>query len=320
MKNSSPIIFIHYGDAEFLKYTLGALKITNPLKRIILLGDTKNQYLGTQIGIEHYLFDNYNTGKEIELFNKVFKVIKGELHNFNKTNGVDYWTKFVFKRWFNLYNFILEQNINSFWTFDSDNLIFENLEKHEDLLSKYDNTEQCKGSCMNGFVSNINTVKNYIDTINKLFQNEDYIAKQQQDFSINTNYAFTEMRAYDEYKKSCNPKTIRLGDVYLDKYFDDCICFENDMEMTTLKNGKQVKQVYLGNNGKVFIKSILTNKLIPCINLNMSWVSNRLIYRLYNHIKKKPIITSPVAMNMEDEFFYKLSRRIVDRVKSIFTK
>lgn len=317
MIDKAPIIFIHYGDAEFLKYTLGSLKFTNPNKRIILLGDNRNQYLAKLIGIEHYLFNDYSSGKEIELFDKVFKVIKGEKHDFDKTDGVDFWTKFVFRRWFNIYNFILLNNIDAFWIFDSDNLVFMDLAKFETDLSQFDNTEQCNGICMNGYISNQKTVKGYIEKINELFQREEYIQQQRDEFKTNTNYAFTEMRAYAQYKKEEKIKTIRLTDNFKEIYFDDCVCFEHDMETVVLKNGKMIKQLYLGNEGKVFVKSKFGEKLIPCANLNMSWVSNRLIERLYKHLKNRRKINIPVPMEMNDESWYLLYNRVYDKLKSI---
>lgn len=321
MKKIAPVIFIHYGDAAYLKHTLGSLKITNPDKRIILLGDARNQYLANLIGIEHYLFDDYATGEETALFDNVFRVIKGDKHDFNKTDGTDFWTKFVFKRWFNIYNFITQNNIEAFWTFDSDNLVFTDLEKFELALSQYDNTEQCYGSCMNGFVSNQRTVKGYIDKINELFQRPEYLQQQRDEFKINTNYAFTEMRAYAQYKEEEKINTIRLSDKFTDVYFDDCICIEyNHMEMIELKGGRKVKQLYLGGNGTIYVKNTLNGSLIPCSNLNMSWVSDRLIERLYNHFKNKPAINTPVPMKMDDESWYVLYNRVLNKIKRITSK
>ena len=179
----SPVIFIHYGYAEYLEYSLKSVKLFNPKKRVILLGDKQNRDVAKRCKIEHYDFDSYDYGNEIEIFNKVFKFIAGK----NEKNS--YWINFVFRRWFLIYTFLLKENIDSFWTFDSDNLILTNLEKFENFYSQYDCTEQCNGKCLNGFIPTRKVVKNYVDKINELFQKEEYIKNQEEVMSKNPFWA-----------------------------------------------------------------------------------------------------------------------------------
>ncbi len=116
MSESSPIIFIHYGNANYLRHVLRAARTSNPDKRIILLGDESNRHLARP-GIEHHLFSDLNTGPEIERFNRVFQLIKGENHIYRKLHGADHWTHFVFLRWFLILNFLRREKIGAFWTF-----------------------------------------------------------------------------------------------------------------------------------------------------------------------------------------------------------
>jgi len=110
-----PVIFIHFGDSDYLFYTLKCAKVSNADSRIILLGDNSNDY--SAIGMEHFYFSDYNYSEEIKLFEKVYKFIVGNDH------GKEYWTKFGFKKWVYIFNYIREHSIDRFWTFDSDNLI-----------------------------------------------------------------------------------------------------------------------------------------------------------------------------------------------------
>lgn len=275
-----PIIFIHYGDSSYLKYTFKSTRIFNPYCRIILLGDEHNQHY-TNLGIEHFLFANYNTSQEFKLFEKVYKFIAGSTH------GKSHWTKFVFQRWFHIFEFIQSQEIEQFWTFDSDNLIFTNLYTLVPRLIQYDCTEQCNGICMNGFVNGQKIVKGYLDTINSLFMDKEFLENQAREFVDNPTYAFTEMRAYDEYRNRNKLNTIKLQQVLDGETFDECICQSQGMEFL---NGK--KKLFF-KNGSIYQKNELNQKLLKVNTINMSWTNIFLIEELFtyvvnNHLNKFP--------------------------------
>ncbi len=277
---SLPIIFIHYGDSDYLKYTLRSAKVFNSNSRVILLGDESNEFY-TYLGIEHFYFKDYSNSPEIRLFEKVYKFIAGSEH------GKTEWTHFVFRRWFHVFEFIQSQEIEQFWTFDSDNLIFVNLEKFSINLTKYDCTEQCNGSCMNGFVGSQKVVKGYIDTINNLFTDTEYLKKQAKDFIAHSDYAFTEMRAYDEYRQRGNLNSIRLQTLFDDETFDECLCQPQGMEFI---DGK--KKLFF-KNGFIYQKNALNQKLLKANTINMSWTNISLIEELFtyvvnNHLNKFP--------------------------------
>ncbi len=274
MKKEAPIVFIHYGDTPYLKYTLDIAKKTNPDKEVVLLGDKKNEKY-EKIGIKHFYFDDYNKGEEIEIFDRVFQFIAGTSHKKKA------WVNFVFRRWFYIYNFAKQNNIQSFWTFDSDNLILSNLSKHEERFSKIDCTSQCNGSCMNGYIKNLHVVKAYLDKINELFQRSEYLKKQEREFEQHPNWAFTEMRAFETFKEENRPKVYRLNSILDNETFDECICQEHGMEMEyNLRFNRMMKKLYFKDN-KIYEKSIETGKLAKVNTLNMSWVTTSFIEKVY---------------------------------------
>lgn len=284
--SKTPIIFIHYGDSEYLKYTLDLARKTNPQKRVVLLGDEKNKKY-EKLGIEHIPFAKYDYGKEIETFEKVYKFIAGV------NQRKKYWTNFVFKRWFYIYNFIIEQNIERFWTFDSDTLVLNPLSKYEKIYSEFDNTEQCNGSCMNSLINNQNVVRGYINKINELFTRDGYLDEQKKDMEENPDWAFTEMRAYKAYKEESSIKTTRLNTIMNAHTFDECICQEDGMETEYSKYAKRsIKKLYL-KNGKVYEKTKDSGKLIEIQTINMSWVPLSLIEKIYYYTLRKSFLYWP---------------------------
>lgn len=268
-----PIIFIHYGHAGYLRYTMDCARLFNPEKRIILLGDDDNKYVKL-FGIEHYQFKDFDYGPELKRFESLFRAIVGKQH------GREEWVKFTFKRWFLMYNFAMSEKINSFWSFDSDTLIPSHLRDHEDKFKDYDCTEQCNGICMNGYIGNLKVVKGYLDKINELYQRPDYLKLQEQIVETNPTHAFTEMMAYDTFRNETSPRTIRLNSIINNEAFDDCICQSHDMEM---QGDGKIKKLYVLDDGSIATHHIPSAKLVKAVTLNLSWVPAAFVVDLYFH-------------------------------------
>lgn len=282
-----PLVFIHYGNSSYLKFTLRAARLFNPQKPIILLGDDRNDHF-TRFGLEHHNFADYASGPEIELFDCVYRFIGGRKHPDSP------WVKFVFRRWFHLYCFLSAHGIEQFWTFDTDTLLLTSLAAQEHKYLQYDCTEQCGGSCMNGLVNNLRVVKGYLDKINELFQREDYLQRQRQDFEVHPEYAFTEMRAFVAYKQECRIRTIRLSSVVNGEAFDDCLCVAEDMEpLDRLPDGLGPlrcglpKKLYMSPDGRVYCHHLPTGTLVKMNSLNLSWLPDYLFPRILNHAKRQ---------------------------------
>lgn len=277
-----PIIFVHYGNSEYLKYVFKCARLYNPTKRIILLGDQSNLKIALSNGIEHYLYEDFGKTHEAETFEKVYKHIAGEQHK------KEFWTKFVFKRWFYVYGFIKENNFcDGFWHFDSDNMILTSLKDHEYKFENYDCTEQCNGICMNGLIAKSDVVEEYLKKINDLFQDNEYIEKQIKDFETKPKLAFTEMRAYKTFKEDSNIKTIRLNTIIDDESFDECICHTHGMETYNKKIGSRtLKKLYVSEDYKIFCYHLDKKRFIKMNSLNLSWVPNYLYHYILNVGKK----------------------------------
>ena len=313
----SPIIFCHYGNTFYLKYTLKSARINNPDKRIILLGDNTNRIIAKNIGVEHYLFKSFKYGSELEKFNSVYRLIQGNKHN-NIRAGND-WVNFVFKRWFYVYNFVLAEGFNSFWHFDSDTMILDNLERFEAILSEYDCTEQCNGSCLNGYISNISTVFGYITKINDIFERKEYLNSVQEEFSRNNQgFAFTEMRAYEIFKTEANIKAFHLNKIIDNTNFDDCICQEHGMVMDTLPfDNKKIKKVYLNPDGRFFCK--YQKKLIKMNSLNLSTMPRYIFSSVLNHSLKKKEGFTLIPKEIEMQTLASQKMPLLFKMKTLFS-
>lgn len=264
--NYLPVIFTHYGNSEYLKYSLLCLKYTNPNSRLILLGDVSNRKVAKKCGWEHYNLIDYSDSLHNK-FNYIFKHVQGKKHNHIRY-GQD-WLKYVFERWFRINSFIQIHNISRFWHFDSDTMVLKDLSQFVEDLSRYDFSLQCNNTCLNGIVSS-NVVLEFCQHICCLFEDEAFLEKQQKEFdTVSENYAFTEMRAFDHYQHLTPRNRIHLLTAFNGVVFDDCICQEHGFEMQTLPSGEIVKKISF-KDGRVY--GYLDEGIVEFSSLNLSWV------------------------------------------------
>lgn len=279
--DAAPIIFIHYGDAGYLRHTLAAARRSNPGKRIILLGDPTNRHFAGP-GITHHDMADFAAGSLISTFDKVFQLIKGDSHNYRKLKGADFWTRFVFRRWFIIQEFITQQNITKFWTFDSDTLILAPLAPREARFATYDCTEQCRGKCLNGFIPSATIVRRYVERINELFQRPAYLEEQRVFFRTHKGLAFTEMSAYETFRTEDQLNTFHLALPVDGEAFDDALCFTENFAVhpEKIKGRLAIKDLHLHPAGAVFATEHSSQEQVRLLTLNLSWMPDYIFRRL----------------------------------------
>lgn len=282
LKKDICIVFSHFGYSKYLEYTLRCAKLTNPKAKLVFIGDSKNKKVALATGWEHYDMRILRRGELWERFNACYKTVQGRNHH-NIKNGQD-WLRYVFERWFLINNFLLENSISSFWHFDSDTMILQDLSQFSDVFDSYDFSVQCGGTCLNGF-SKADILKGYGEFTCELFEDESFIQNQQKEFdTINTNYAFTEMRAFDLYKQSSHYKWIHLMYFTLDRVFDDCIYQDNGFETYNLYKSKIIKNIFF-EYGSAF--GIRDKRKINFVTLNLSCVPDELFEWVYESVRNK---------------------------------
>jgi len=268
---SAPIIFCHFGNSPYLPYVFACATLSNPGKQIVLLGDESNRRTAERFGLVHVPFAAIPQGEATATFEHVYRRVTGPKCG-HLRDGTD-WIKFVFKRWFHVYDFLSRNKIRSFWHFDSDNMLLDDLSVHESRLATYDCTEQCNGCCMNGYMANCDVLGRYLSKINELFQRKELLDTMSREFhDVHLTYAFTEMRAYKIFKQEDHLRTFHLNAVTDGTAFDDCICQEHGMEMERLYFGKHIKKVFLSDNGQFHCRSLSDHTFVRMASLNLSWV------------------------------------------------
>lgn len=257
-KDNTPIIFVHYGYNNYLATTIASALLTNPRKRVILIGDPSNKMFES-LGAEHYDFTTLDNGQEIDEFERIWKFIP--------TWDVQYqpeFFKFVFKKWYFINRFIEINGMSRFWHFDSDTMIMEDLGSLEESFSRYDCTEQVGGRCMGGLISNHKAVQAYVASMNHDLRSGVYLDNQ-------STGAYNEMDAYIRFRDA-NPwlRSFNLSEVHEGQMYEahalGLPAPDDDLET---EGGR--KKFSIGSNGNLYRKRMSTNEHINIYAINMSW-------------------------------------------------
>lgn len=269
---SSPVLFIHYGTAAYLARTLRCAVLANPAKQVFLLGDTDNRCLA---GDGVVFVDCADLASEAAArFDAVFEPIEGARHKFNKPGGTERWLKFIFRRWFLIAEFLQKQNIDWFWTFDSDTLILAPLIAREKRFVAYEATTQCHDRCLNGLIGSRRLVERYSDCILDLFEDANYLAAQRERMKQQAGLAFNEMDAFGEFRRRENVRTFHAARPLDGEFFDDALAYDANFEVSPQKvAGRiQVKRLWSSPDGALYAKHLETDRFVRMVTCNLSWL------------------------------------------------
>ena len=309
-----PIIFIHYGGVKYLKYTLRCARKSNPEKRIILLGDQSNKRYAHKTA-DFFDMENFSNSPEHEEYQAIFQIIHGERHRFTKRHGMEFWLRFVFRRWFLINEFLQRENIGAFWTFDSDTLVLESLASREARFAAYDATTQCCGKCLNGWVGSSELVNRYVQCILDQFKDKNFLEQQRIRINQNIALSFNEMDAFCEFQKRERVKTIHAQKPIQGEIFDDALALVSGFEVADeLLLGRMEVKKLLNKDGGIFAQEKESGKYVRLLTCNMSWMPDFMWKRIqgaralqnpmYNHFVK----THPISYNQS--FIDKLVQKI----------
>ena len=133
-------------------------------------------------------------------------------------------------------------------------------------------TSQCNDGCMNGYI-NQQVLTEFTSSIISQFKDHELLNKYLEEFEVNTGYAFTEMRAFDNFQRE---KSVSHHALTLDGWIlDDCLAQSQNFVTEVLFNGREIKKVYFRDGITSFQK--ITGELVPVAALNFSWLETSYI-------------------------------------------
>lgn len=110
-----PVIFVHFGKCDYLRYSVDKAAQTNPTSRIIVLTDEKQDLIERPNVEVHDLYDYFNGASDFAVYYKHLS-----------TNDFHYELS-CFQRWFVIKEFCEKEDIENFFYCDSDVFLFCNV-------------------------------------------------------------------------------------------------------------------------------------------------------------------------------------------------
>jgi hypothetical protein len=150
-----PIIFLHFSNSDYLKYSLKQAKQSNPKSAIYLIGDETNDCYDF---IEHHFFSDYFHGAYA--FSKIYR-------HFNST---DYeYELFNFQRWFILQEFLEINKMEKCLYLDSDTMLYADATEEQKKFAQFDLTLSYKTSGCTFFLNRIQALADFCQFLTDIY-------------------------------------------------------------------------------------------------------------------------------------------------------
>jgi hypothetical protein len=119
-----PIVFLHNTNSDYLKYSLGQAKRSNPESAIYLIGNDSNDCYNF---VEHHSFSNYFQGAND--FSNIYR-------HYNTTSYE--YEVFCFQRWYILLEFLVNNQVEKCLYLDSDTMLYTDITKEQKKFAQFD--------------------------------------------------------------------------------------------------------------------------------------------------------------------------------------
>lgn len=295
-----PIIFVHYGASWFLEPVFECARKFNPETPIILLGEGMNQEIAKKHDITYFPFKDFHTDQSRKFIQ--------EYKHVGTTEGEDQRKHCIcFVRWTLMEEFMKKHGVESAWYFDSDTLICQNLEKvYPWYLSKAYWISNRISGC-NTLVINRRILGHLNDIIFQKMNDQDFIDGKKRALEKRIQeggqYNLCDMSCIGEFSKT--PMVGDLTDIVQGCTFDPNINLDTAdqrfnenypyyFEMMNFSGRpRPVKKIFYQKEAGVtypycsmYQKDSPEKKMIRMLTLNMSWLTEKQLYMIYNPIKR----------------------------------
>lgn len=245
-----PILFFHYGNPKYLKYSLKQAKHFNPDSIIYLLGDKANNCYPF---VHHVMMEKYD--EQAKDFTKVYK--------HKSTNEKNYELN-CFLRWFYIEAFCREHHIGPFIYLDSDVLLFKDVSTMEPFFTgcTIANTGDTCGVPAFTYFSGHKAIKDFCDYMMLSYTKPELWQQLEEFYKPYAEHpelegGISDMILFHFYFRDHPTETKKLDLINDELAVDENIRHANGYEM-----GSKIKKIYW-QNGIPYCKHLALNKLIP---------------------------------------------------------
>lgn len=280
-----PVVFVHYGDAEYLKYTLAQAKTSNPASIVYLIGDTTNDNYEF---IEHHFIDDYTS--EAQKFSALYK--------HNSPNPYEY-ELFCFQRWFVLKEFITKNNVKKCLYLDSDVMLYADLAKEHANFRNYDFTLSYRAVAHCNYINTLDTLNNFCRFVLDCYQDKAIFQRIHDKVQALNKRGYlggiSDMILFNEFVATCPDKIGEISTITGNSTYDGNINFSDGFEVE-----KGIKNIFWINK-QPYGKHIQSDSLIRFNILHFQGSAKNSIKEyftgeiFYSEVIKKWVIKYPAS-------------------------
>jgi len=121
-----PVVFVHFSNSDYLKYSLSQARHSNPESTIYLIGNDSNDCYNF---VEHHSFSNYFQGAND--FSNIYR-------HYNTTSYE--YEVLCFQRWYILLEFLVNNQVEKCLYLDSDTMLYTDITKEQKKFAQFDFT------------------------------------------------------------------------------------------------------------------------------------------------------------------------------------
>lgn len=253
-----PILIIHQGDNEYIKYSLKQLKFSNPNSDVFLIGTNANKRHCPD-NIKHVLIDDF-IYSALE-FSKIFQQIDKSFSNSNNKKcfiPIDDYNLFCYQRWFILRDFMQANNLSKCCYLDSDCMLYTdiNISTYKSLQTNWIG------------IFNMDELNNFCSFIEKHFS-DNYLLEELLKFTIGITHTFVSDMALLWLFNRFPENKFKLG--YFNESFFDQNIHDHNIYFTghfpELEMAEGKKKIYLISN-ELYCKNLIINQFAKVNSLH----------------------------------------------------
>lgn len=261
-----PIVFFHYGNPKYLKYSLKQARHFNPDAAIYLLGDSSNDHYPF---VEHVPVAKYD--EYVAAFTNIYKHWSANNERYELQ---------CFLRWFYIEAFCREHNIGPFIYLDSDVLLFENVTTIAPFLQgcSIANTGDVAGVPAFTYFSGCSAIKDFCNYMMRIYTDQKLL-QQLKDFHESPDAGqsgdISDMILFQFYFREYPAETKKLDLINNELAVDQNINHADGYETK-----KGIKKIHWQNN-RPYCKNIKLDKLIRFVSFHYQGDTKGLMIKHY---------------------------------------
>lgn len=264
-----PVIYVHWGNSDYLKYTFRQTKYFNSDSRIIFLGDeTNNKYKE----VEHYNILDYS--KSADAFDKIYKHL---------CFLSQYYVLFWFKRWFIIKDFLeTRKDIDDFLYVDSDVLLFCNVSEVFSRYKHYSLSLNGERGPQYTYFNSKDSLNDFCNFVTRLYTEPALFSNLIEKYRTHQIHSLPggvdDMHAFYEYRTQTKKEIGDTAQEMNETVFDGCF---NVSEGYEFDNSSQTKQIYWKNEIP-YVFNIKKEKILRLNAIHFQGPSKKLMHKFYS--------------------------------------